>query len=62
MSGVHSWAALPPGVSASGALELLVGVEGTVVVVDASEALPSAVFEGPMLRCGDEAKTRLLRC
>ena len=50
MSGVHSWAALPPGVSASGALELLVGVEGTVVVVDASEALPSSVFEGPMLR------------
>lgn len=51
-SGVHCMAALPPLASSSGALEVLVAVEETVRVLDASEALPTSVFEGPILRRG----------
>lgn len=49
-SGVHCMAVLPPSVSSSGALEVLVAVEETVKVLDVSEALPTSVFEGPILR------------
>ncbi|KAL4440601.1 hypothetical protein ABPG75_003602 [Micractinium tetrahymenae] len=49
-SGVHCMTVLPPSVSSSGALEVIVAVEDTVKVVDANEALPTSVFEGPILR------------
>jgi hypothetical protein len=31
---------------------VIAAVEDTVRVVDANEALPTSVFEGPILRCG----------
>ncbi|KAL4852826.1 hypothetical protein ACK3TF_006093 [Chlorella vulgaris] len=49
-SGVHCMAVIPPSVSSSGALEVIAAVEDSVRVVDASEALPTPVFEGPILR------------
>lgn len=49
-SGVHCMAVLPPSVSSSGALEVLAAVGDSVWVVDASEALPTLVTEGPILR------------
>ncbi|EFN53979.1 hypothetical protein CHLNCDRAFT_135924 [Chlorella variabilis] len=49
-SGVHCMAVIPPSASSSGALELIAAVEDTVRVIDANEALPTPVFEGPILR------------
>lgn len=43
-------AAVAPSISASGGVEVYVAVEETVVLVDVSEALPSAITQGPLLR------------
>ena len=49
-SALHCLAALPPAVSPSGGLEVLVAIDSTVWIIDATEASPTPVFEGPILR------------
>lgn len=41
--------------------QVIVAVEETVRVIDANEALPTSVFEGPILRWGD-APLSLYHC
>lgn len=47
---VHALVAIPPSISASGTLEVLVAVEQGIVAVDADVALPTSINEGPLLR------------
>eukprot|EP00887_Chlorella_sp_A99_P002232 scaffold10.g2232.t1 len=49
-SALHCLAVLMPAVSPSGTLEVLAAVDNTVWVLDANEASPTPVFEGPILR------------
>ncbi|PRW05770.1 Vacuolar sorting-associated 16 [Chlorella sorokiniana] len=59
-SCVHCMTVLPPSLSSSGALEVIVAVEETVRVIDANEALPTSVFEGPILRLAASPCGRLV--
>jgi vacuolar protein sorting-associated protein 16 len=47
---IHALVTIPPSMSTSGTLEVLVAIEQGIVVVDADAALPTSVNEGPLLR------------
>lgn len=49
-SVVHCICPIPPFLSASGALEVLVAVDTTVVTIDSDEISSSAVYEGPIVK------------
>jgi hypothetical protein len=47
---VHCMCPIPPSLSASGALEILVAMDTTVLTIDSEEISSSAVYEGPIVK------------
>jgi len=49
-SVVHCMCPIPPFLSVSGSLEILVAVDATVLTIDSNEVSSSAVYEGPIVK------------